>query len=307
MNKKSRRHHYVPQFHTKYFSKEDGKIYVYDKINESIYENNAINLFVEKDRNTFPNFDGIDDDQIEKSYTYFDTLFSSVLKEMTATGVTSNENFKLLLLFAYISNWRVRQYDESFAEAKDHFSVDDLGLGLRSVESLEKLDINLENHFTLDVQQELKRFLLAAQPFRFKEDFKLLLDQSFLISTPWSSFLGDCPFNEATIISNNVFEDFVFPVTKELTLVYSTRINRAELIRFLSDGSEIDTGAFLKDFSIARDISTLALAERNVSCCDLDYLTNLVDHFKSATAKGTNTAFNLTVFNVLYRYQEYIK
>jgi len=301
---KSKRHHFVPQFITKYFSKEDGLIHIYDKVADKFYDGNAVNLFVENDRNTFPNLEGIDDDVIERVYTSFDTLFSNVLHQITTTAKVSGVHFKLLLVFAYISKWRVRQYDESFKTAKEYFSVGDLGLGVIDSND-DRLDINLEDYFGLDMQQELKRILLAIQPFRFKEDFEMLLGSSFIIETPINSFIGDCPFNEATILGCEIFEDFVFPVTKDLTLVYSTRIDRNELQDFLLNGNEEKVGLFLRDFSTSRDVSTLDLAERNVGCCDLDYLKLIVKTYKDFKARGTDTAYHLTAFNLLYRFREY--
>lgn len=300
---KSKRHHYVPQFLIKYFSKEDGNIHIYDKITDKIFESSSVNLFVEKNRNTSTNIDGIEDDMIERVYSSFDSLFSQVLIE-TSTRNISNDNFYLLLFLAYISKWRVPQYDESFKNAKEYFSVDELGLGFKDSNG-ERLDINLEDFFNLDGHQELKRFLLAIQPFRFKDDFKILLKNSFVISTPRNSFIGDCPFNEASIIGDTIFEDFVFPVTKNLTLVYSTRIDRNKIKNFILNGDEEKVNLFLSDFSIARDISLLALAKRNVGCCDFNYLKYVVDIYKEFKARGTDTPFNATVFSVLYRFNEY--
>ena len=302
---KSRRHHYVPQFLTRHFSNDDGNIYVYDKINDKLYENNSINLFVEKDRNTFDNLDGIKDDVIEKVYSTYDTLFSIALNEITTTNKVSNENFKLLLFLAYISKWRVPQYDESFKNAKEYFSIDELGLGLKNNHN-DKIHVNVEDYFKSDMQQELKRILLAVQPFRFKEDFKKLLDNSFLISTHINSFISDCPFNELAVISDEIFEDFVFPVTKDLTLVYSTRINKNEIQDFLLNGKEENIKSFLKDFSFARDVSLLDLAERNVGCCNEEYLSSLVNTYKQFKSRGKNTSYNLTIFNLLFRYKEYV-
>jgi len=301
---KSRRHHFVPQFLTKHFGNDNGQIYVYDKINDKFYKGNSANLFVESDRNTFINLDGIEDDIIEKVYSSFDCLFSNVLREITTSYKVSNENFKLVLFLAYISKWRVRQYDESFKNVKEYFSVDDLGFGNKTSD-VERLKINLEEYFNLDMQQELKRILLAVQPFRFKEDFKILLRNSFLVCTTINSFISDCPFNEASLISDEVFEDFIFPVTKDLTLVYSTRIDRDEIQDFILNGNDKYVNLFLRDFSTARDISSLDLAERNVGCCDLDYLKHLVNTYKDFKARGTDTPYNLTVFNILYRFKEY--
>jgi len=147
------------------------------------------------------NPDGIQDDTLEKAYASLDSMFSAVINEINKTKTTSNYHFRLLLLFAYISKWRVRQYDEAFKTAKDFFSVDDLGLGLKN-QFNELANLSLEEYFPLELDQEFKRILLAAQPFRFKEDYKKLLAGSFLIWTPHNSFIGDCPFNEATIVSD---------------------------------------------------------------------------------------------------------
>jgi hypothetical protein len=301
---KSRRHHYVPQFLTRGFLDDKGKIQVYDKIKDRFYEGNAVNLFLENDRNTFINFEGVDDDIIEKVYASFDGLFSGVLAEISSTNKVSNENYEALLFLAYISKWRVPQYDESFKDAKSSFTVDELGLGFKGSDD-RRININLEEYFGLDMQQELKRILLAVQPFRFREDFKKLKQNSFLINTHLPSFIGDCPFVEATLISDEIFEDFIFPVTKDLTLVYSTRIDRNEIQDFLLNGNEENIDLFLRDFSTGRDVSLLALAERNVACSDPGYLQHIVNSYKTVKARGTNTPFNLTIFNLLYRFKEY--
>lgn len=301
---KSRRHHYVPQFLTKYFTNDKGKLFTYDKIRDKFYENIPLNLFVENDRNTFLNFEGISDDVIEQIYSSLDNLFAPVLKEIATTNNVSNDHFKLLLFLAYVTKWRVKQYDESFNEAKENFSVDDLGLGFKNSDN-KRVDVNLEASFDLDMQQEFKRILLAVQPFRFKEDFKKLLMNSFLIHTPINSFISDCPFNEATIISDEIFEDFVFPVTKDLTLVYSTRIDRKDIQTFLKEGKDENVNLFLKEFSVARDISLLDLAERNVACSDQKYLKHIANIYKKFKTRGTGTPYHLTIFNVLYRYKEY--
>ncbi|TWR24826.1 hypothetical protein FPZ43_18190 [Mucilaginibacter pallidiroseus] len=122
---------------------------------------------------------------------------------------------------------------------KHFFSVDDLGLGLKNDHN-ERIDLNFEAFFTSDMHQELKRLLLAVQPFRFKDDFKKLLAHSFIISTPFDALISDCPFIEATINSDEFFEDFVFPVNKDLTLVYSSRIDRNEIQDFLLNGDQMD-------------------------------------------------------------------
>lgn len=301
--KKSKRHHYIPQFMTKHFADASGLIHVYDKLQGKFYSSNPLNLFVETDRNTFLNSDGFQEDTLEKAYASLDSMFSTVLNEINSTNAISNHHFKLLLLFAYISKWRVRQYDKAFEDAKEFFSIDELGLGLKTQDN-KRVDLNLEEYLPSKLHQEFKRILLAVQPFRFKQDYKKLLAGSFLIWSPYTSFIGDCPFNEATIIGDEIFEDFVFPIQKDLTLVYSSRIDREAIQNFLN-GRGNNVGIFLKDFSIARDISMLDLAERNVGCCDAEYLKHLVKNYNEYKQRGSDTAYHLTVFNVLYRFREY--
>lgn len=300
---KSRRHHYIPQFLTGHFATDD-KIFTYDKKEEKYFVGSPVNLFLKRDRNTFLNIEGIEDDVIEQMYASIDALFSSVLTDLKTSAIISNENFKLLLLLAYITKWRVPQYDESFKNAKEYFSVDDLGVGFKDGNN-ERIDIELEALFNLDMYQEIKRILLAIQPFRFKEDFRKLIDNSFIIPTPYSAFIGDCLFNEVTIESGDIFEDFVFPITKELTLVYCTRVDRKRIQDFLTNGDSDKVAIFLRDFSTARDVSTLDLAERIVGCGDEEYFSWIVEVYKGFKSKGTGTPFNLTVFNVLYRFEEY--
>ncbi|OAQ42096.1 hypothetical protein A5893_02990 [Pedobacter psychrophilus] len=163
----------------------------------------------------------------------------------------------------------------------------------------------MEKIFNTDMHQELKRILLAMQPIRFKDDFKNIFNKTFLLNTNIPSFISDCPFNEATINSDLLFEDFVFPVMKDLTLIHSTRIDLKKIQTFIDKGSDENVNSFLNDFSTARDISMLDLCERNVACADLKYLEHIVGNYIKAKEKNNETPINLTVFNVIYRFEEY--
>lgn len=281
---KSKRHHYVPQFLMRHFTNENGKLHVYDKIENKFYESSTENLFLQKGRNTFENLNGENDDIVEKVYSEFDSYFAGILKEITIKKNFDSKIIKSLISLAYLSKWRVRQYDESFKTAKDFFSVNDLGLGLKD-ENNERINIDLEKIFDSDMHQELKRILLAIQPIRFKDDFKSIFSKTFLLNTNFPSFISDCPFNEATIKSDIIFEDFVFPIMKDLTLVHSSRIDIKKLQTFINSGSTENINSFLTDFSIARDISMLELCERNVACSDLKYLKHIVTNYINAKKK----------------------
>ena len=301
---KSKRHHFVPQFLMRYFTNEKGKLYVYDKLNDTFFESTTENLFLEKDRNTFKNLYDVDDDIVENFYTQFDTYFSSILKELHTHKKFDSRITKSLISLAYISKWRVRQYDESFNTAKEFFSVDDLGLGFKD-ENGERIDIDLESIFDTDMHQEIKRILLAIQPIRFKDDFKKIFNNTFFLNSNVPSFISDCPFNEIPLENEIIFEDFVFPIFSDLTLIHSNRIDLKKIQNFIKEGKEENVQAFLNDFSYTRDISMLELCERNVACSNLEYLKHIVENYKKAKQKNMKTPINVTVFNVLYGFEEY--
>ncbi|WP_345952986.1 DUF4238 domain-containing protein [Mucilaginibacter sp. PAMB04168] len=306
MAKKSRRHHYISEFYTKHFSENENLIQVYDKIDAIFYPTNPVNLFVKKDRNTFENLDGIKDDVIERIYSNLDAEYGSILKKITENGEVSDIHYKKLLFFAYLTKWRVPQYDQSFNVVKENYSAGQLGLGLKSFEGI-PFNFEIEELFGLDMQHELKRILLAFQLFRSKEDYKRILTHSFIIPTPaHTSFIGDCPFIETTFDDGRQFGDFIFPITGELTLVYFSRIDRDEIISFLTNGDVMKINRFLTDFSSARDVSLLDLAERHIACGSKERLKFIVETYNGFKNKGGAKGFHMTWFNILYNFKEYL-
>ena len=298
--KQAKRHHYIPQFLIRNFVNEQDKIFVYDKIQKKIYETSSLNVFLENERNTFENIQGEKDDIIEQIYADLDSTFAPILRKVTITGKMNGEDKKMLLFLAYIIKWRVPQYDDSFKNAKDFFTIDDLGLGIKQDNT--KLDVDLESFFNSEMSQESKRFLLAIQPFRFEKERKEILDNSFLISTPYPALLGDCPFNEIQIKSDEFFEDFIFPISNWLNLVYSKRIDILSFSDFLKNGDEKQSDKFLQDFSIARDLGMIHLAQRQVSCSDISYLKYMVKSYNEIPQQALKYMMNSAVFTVLYEY-----
>jgi hypothetical protein len=302
----SHRHHYVPIFLIKNFVRKNGQILMYDKIKDKLFEANPTRVFLEKDRNTFSDKQGEKHDIIERIYTSLDTLLAPVLRDVNERQNLSGKNLQLLLFLAYLLKWRVPQYDESFRQAQAYFSVDDLGLGIKNGDSV--LDIDLEPGFDTDFHQELKQFLLAIQPFRFKDDYKSIFDNSFLIFSDFSSLLGDCPVNEVPLISDEVFEDFVFPLTPNITLVHCKRVDKFELQSFLATGQTEKVNQFIKDFSIARDLSTLALSGRLAGCFNEDYFKVIINGYKMALQnERTKDKISTSVFSIIYDYKKYME
>lgn len=292
----SKNHHYISQFLIKNFTDKDGIINMYDKETDKIFQNNSRNVFYEKDRNTFTDINGIKSDTVEKMYADLEKEIAPVLSNVLETGKLNKEDLRMLLFLAYLTKWRIPQYDKSFNDAKNYFSVGDLGLGIK--EGNMRLNIDLESAFETDMQQETKRFLLAIQPFRFKEDYQKIFKHSFLLPTPYPALLGDCPFNEFQVKSDEIFEDFVFPISKTLTLIYASRLDKEILKNYL----ECDNyDQFIKDFSITRDLATIHLADRFVGCSHKDHLEYMVNSYKETQKnKKVKDLMAHGVFQVLY-------
>lgn len=72
----------------------------------------------------------------------------------------------------------------------------------------------------------------------------------------------------------------MFPFTENLTLVYSQRIDKFDIQDFLNNGDIDNVDKFIKDFSMARDLSTMALSGRFTGSSDEEYLKNFVYHYK---------------------------
>lgn len=302
--KKSSRHHYIPVFFSKNFvNPATGQLIVFDKLNGNVFDALPDNVFLEKGRNTFLNKHGVKDDVLEKIFTHLDTYFAPIVKRVLIDGSLNGGNLKNLLFLAYFLKWRCPQYDDSFAQAKNFYTVDDLGLGLKI--DGQPFEVVLEDLFETEFHQELKRIFLSVQPLRFKKDFKEIMECSFLIASPFPALLGDCPFHEATISdSEKIFEDFIFPISSQLTLVHCSRIDKFELQEFLNKGRVQDTDNFIKTFSIARDVATLQLAGRQAACADRDYILDIKNlNAKLSAAENTAKDLSLNPFSVLYNFK----
>lgn len=169
LKKKSTRHHYIPQFLTNKFSDDDANIWVYNKFTKKYFKTSAKNIFLENNRNVFKDANGNENSKIEEMYASLDSVLSSTLSKFIATEDINEKNVLDKLLFlAYLTKWRVPQYDESFEEAKRYFSADDLVKNINQVNY--KFKENLEDLLISDSDQEIKRFLLPLQTFIYDKD-----------------------------------------------------------------------------------------------------------------------------------------
>lgn len=296
------RHHYLPQFYIKGFCDENEKITVYNKQYKKFEKKSPKYIFFEANRNTFSDALGNQGDILEKIYADLESKISPHLIEVinNTTGKMSVEALRNIIFLAYLTKWRNPQYDDSFNELKNILSIDDLGLALafdgKRVKEIEKL-------FLSDLSQEIKRVFLSIQPFRFKNDYDLIFKNSFIIPSLIPCLLGDCPFVEADSCNDNLFGDFIFPLSKHQRLVYSSRICKYEFKDFFSRDDN-KWCEFMNLFSIINDLNTFHMAEKYVACADEAYLRKMVHGYTLAKEdRFRNIDYTKQLFNVLYNYQ----
>jgi hypothetical protein len=138
------------------------------------------------------------------------------------------------------------------------------------------------------------------QPFRNKNDYKKIFKNSFLLSSSYPALLSDCPFRESQANTDIVFEDFVFPIHEQLTLVYAQRIDKYEFAKFTeSEKYKI----FIKNFSLSRDVTAIYYADRFVGCSDDEYLRTVVKNYNIAkNNEKLRKAMPMSVFCFINNY-----
>ncbi|MDD4429358.1 MAG: DUF4238 domain-containing protein [Paludibacter sp.] len=295
------RHHYLPQFYIKGFCDENGTITVYNKQYRKFEKKSPKYIFFEANRNTFFDALGNQGDTLEKLYGYLESTISPHLNNAinNTTGVMEVETLRNLIFLAYLTKWRNPQYDESFEDLKENYTIDDLGLGL--IANGEKLDIELEEFFLSDLSQECKRLFLSIQPFRFKDDYKVIFKNSFIIPSSAPCLLGDCPFLEANIDGDRVFEDFIFPISQNQRLVYSNRINKYEFVEYCKN-NESKACDFIQLFSTVNDLTTFYLSEKYVACANEEYLKDIVAKFDDFKKLYNVNSLTHQTFSVFHNY-----
>ena len=273
---KTKRHHYIPQFLIRNFTNNDKKITIYDKLKDDFFESVTNNIFVETDRNSFSDFDGKKNDNIEKLYANLDSIFSVTIEKVIASESLDGEDLGKLILLAYTQKWRVPQYQKALENAISAYSFSDLGLRVKQKDKI--VDVNLENIFNSLELQQVKRFFLALQPFRFSEEYQKIFSKTVLLSTPLTALLSDCPFMESQLSTEIIFEDFIFPIHEHYTLIFSKSINKEDFLAFQSTER---FKKFLFMFSTSRDAMSIGYADRFIGCSDEKYLKIIVNNYKN--------------------------
>ena len=113
------RHHYIPVFYLKGFTRRTGKFYIYNKDKDRVIdrEQSPRSYFFEKNRHLLQNLDNELDDFIETGlYSSFDDFSSTAITKLRHVPLSEyNNNVELLskiILFINGLIYRIPKYDE---------------------------------------------------------------------------------------------------------------------------------------------------------------------------------------------------
>ena len=128
--KKSSRHHYIPQFFLRGFTNSKGLLYIYDKEEDRILQSPRPpkSIFFEKDRNTIRFSELFESSMIEDNlYSIIDTESSEVVKyfreEELAEIDFNTENTAQLQFFLITLFWRIPKTDFTAEDVIDRSEI----------------------------------------------------------------------------------------------------------------------------------------------------------------------------------------
>ncbi|MFV5692906.1 DUF4238 domain-containing protein [Flavobacterium sp. LT1R49] len=299
--KYSKRHHYIPVFFLKGFADDEGLIYIYDKVKDSILlKQKPESKFYEKDLNNYKTRDGILLTIEEPYYTPLDTRLSPIFSKIQSGDInqtlTALEKFEVLYFINHLF-WRSPQSNKLFIELVNKEGLSNKYFGFKN-ENGEKVDDNqipeIKTQVLQDVEiQKMFKQMIALSDGSFEES-KRLFDKWYVITltNEESSFLvGDYPFliNNSNISMNNVFDEMIFPLSKNKLLILSDKSpNFLDGILFTNINSCV-----------------IAQSKRFVASSNEKQLKNAIEHYKASIESNTEQKIIEDTFKFMYHLSEY--
>lgn len=267
--KKSKRHHYIPEFFIKGFTGEDGKISVFNK-EKGIIEKlrkSPKQIFFEWNRNSF-NINGNETDFLEKAYQLSESKFADTYKKLNDSykkiEFTTYDILHLTLFICEIY-WRIPINDKLFDESIKDFEFNKEPFKIVNKETREKTPIS-----ELKKLKKEPAFIEALKQIKaienYKENSKDIKVENWLIyyipkKEPQLKILCDNPVIVRHKSKNILESELIFPLSNGKT-VYHTKGKRLKKLPATNNVS-IDTLLYLQ-------------AEKYVCCADESYLNSII-------------------------------
>ena len=297
--KYSKKHHYLPVFYLKGFADAAGKIHVYDKIKDEILPNqNPESKFYVNHLNNYK-FDGEVKFTLEEyMMNGFDSKGSKLFEKIKASKfhitdpLSSLEKFELIGFLQKLY-WRHPTSSDVYVELikKEGLSNKYFAIGLKDSETQLSDDEIPEIKQHAIVDSEIQKVLKMVMPFQGSalEEAWYIYDKFKIFgieSDIFSLITGDFPFliKNYDRRMNNVFGDFIFPISKSRLLACTTK-----------------SPDFLDSLLITRiNNSILHLSTRFVACESETKLRKLVLIYKEFLKKGLEGTILKDVFDFIH-------
>jgi hypothetical protein len=286
MNKRSKKHHYLPRHYLKGFTNKENGFFVYDKKEDKIFLTSPDNTFFEKNLNTIDLPKDGPSDFLEYLYTDIENnlwgSFNKIRSYKPDKGIEELDKMNLFL-FLLVLHWRLPSSAKNLENLSKEMlpnqgSVLDF-LKLYSGERGSKEEASEEMKKIVRESESFKGITKLVAPFapfmKDKDWFLSLKDWMFFYTEDEQSWhiVGDRPIITDRLNDHDPLKclsRFVFPISGRILLVNHDKALKQNLSR---------------EFTIEYSMAVIAQAERFVACHNEEFLKKLVDMYKKVYIK----------------------
>lgn len=183
-NSTSWRHHYLPVFYLKGFTKESGTLKIFDVEQKKFVKNgkefSPESYFFQKKGNTIINPENEEDDFLEKNYSHFDNKIANLVSKINSSDSTSRYNvvendMPALNHFVSLMYWRLPHRKTELENIIKSNDLQNLGLSIH----------NKDGTINKELGEELKNRPTFLTVFKF---YNSLMDsvRGLQVRTPYS-------------------------------------------------------------------------------------------------------------------------
>lgn len=271
MTNKSWRHHYLPVFYLKGFTKESNKFKIHDVQKRRFIKNgkefSPESYFFEKDANTIK-FNHIESDFLEtEHYSYFDNNISKLIEKINSSSNdnrfdVNEDDMPALNHFVSLMYWRLPHKENELKSLIKNNDLNSLGISIKDLEGIK--DKKIEDEF-----KQSEPFLKSYKYYNSLMDsirgFNCRTPYTIIESTDKLPYLcSDNPVIFEKNSSPKVYEDdYLFPLSGNRLFI---KANKRE--------------KFPVYLRLMVDVLVYKQAIKYVSCTDERYIDILENNFE---------------------------
>lgn len=271
MTNKSWRHHYLPVFYLKGFTKESNKFKIHDVQKRRFIKNgkefSPESYFFEKDANTIK-FNHIESDFLEtEHYSYFDNNISKLIEKINSSSNdnrfdVNEDDMPALNHFVSLMYWRLPHRENELKSLIKNNDLNSLGISIKDLEGIK--DKKIEDEF-----KQSEPFLKSYKYYNSLMDsirgFNCRTPYTIIESTDKLPYLcSDNPVIFEKNSSPKVYEDdYLFPLSGNRLFI---KANKRE--------------KFPVYLRLMVDVLVYKQAIKYVSCTDERYIDILENNFE---------------------------